>query len=211
MKATWAILIVTLLTWAVSLFASITMQNTEFILYLATTPFLLATIIFIHKKVQLPIPLLWGLAGLVIFHCLGGLIVLPDDVPTKGKSLLYNMWIIEDMIKYDQIVHAYGNALATWICWHLLRFSISTALKRNIEDIPARPVFLFLCFFAGFGIGGLNEVLEFGAAQTVPDNNVGDYENTGWDLVANTIGGGITVFLIWLKNRNRRMPAAKKK
>lgn len=38
------------------------------------------------------------------------------------------------------------------------------------------------------GFGALNEVVEFCATLLVPDTNVGDYANTGWDLVSNFAG-----------------------
>ncbi|MFY7874520.1 MAG: hypothetical protein ACOVQM_03685, partial [Pirellula sp.] len=40
----------------------------------------------------------------------------------------------------------------------------------------------------GMGFGALNEVIEFIAVLTIPNTNVGGYENTGWDLVFNLIG-----------------------
>ena len=123
-----------------------------------------------------------------------------------------HFWIIPEKLKFDQAVHAYGNGVATWLCWNLLRYSIAIVVKTDIKDIPARPMFLIVCFLAGVGVGALNELLEFGATQTVPgDTNVGGYVNTGWDLVANTLGGAITIFLIWLKRRDGRLPSACKK
>ena len=44
-----------------------------------------------------------------------------------------------------------------------------------------------LCAAAGSGFGALNEVVEFIAVLTIPETNVGGYENTGWDLVANLV------------------------
>jgi hypothetical protein len=40
------------------------------------------------------------------------------------------------------------------------------------------------------GFGALNEVVEFIATRFM-ETNVGDYENTGWDLVANLAGAAI--------------------
>lgn len=53
-----------------------------------------------------------------------------------------------------------------------------------------RPTFgmLTLCAAGGMGFGALNEVIEFIAVLTIPNTNVGGYENTGWDLVANLVG-----------------------
>lgn len=212
MKQHWAVLIFTVGFLATAFIASVLLGSKEFMLYLALAPFLVAGAGFLHVKIKLPVSMLWALSGLMVVHCFGGLVTLPANLPTEGKHLLYNFWLIPQKLKYDQVVHAYGNALATWMCWHLLRYSIAVAVKIDIKDIPAKPVFLILCFLAGTGISALNEVLEFGATQAVPgDHNVGGYVNTGWDLVSNTVGGGITVFVIWLKRRDGRLPAVHKK
>lgn len=211
-KQAWAVVIFTVLFLLAALAFAIAQGSKEFMLYLGVTPFLIGAIAWIHRKIELPISMLWALSVLGLVHCLGGLIVLPEHLPTSGNTpYLYNLWLIPEKLKFDQVVHTYGNALATWLCWHLLRYTISVALKTKLEDIPARPVFLILCFLAGLGVGALNELLEFGATQTVPgDTNVGGYVNTGWDLVANTVGGGIVVFWIWLKRRDKRLPDVRK-
>jgi hypothetical protein len=38
------------------------------------------------------------------------------------------------------------------------------------------------------GFGAANEVVEFIASQMIAGTNVGGYINTGWDLVANSLG-----------------------
>lgn len=212
MRQDWAALIFTAGFLVAALIAAIILDCKEFMLYLALAPFMVGFIAYLYRKINLPVSMLWALSALVVVHCIGGLTTLPSHFPTEGKPFLYNLWLIPGKLKYDQIVHAYGNGLATWMCWNLLRYSISMAVKTDIKDIPARPVFLLLCFLAGTGFSALNEVLEFGATQAVPgDHNVGGYVNTGWDLVFNTIGGGIAVFMIWLKRRDGRLPAVNKR
>jgi hypothetical protein len=46
------------------------------------------------------------------------------------------------------------------------------------------------------GVGAANEVVEFLATRVLPETNVGGYENTGWDLVSNTVGCLIAAVLI---------------
>jgi hypothetical protein len=60
---------------------------------------------------------------------------------------------------------------------------------------------LALCAAAGMGFGALNEVIEFIAVLTLPNTNVGGYENTGWDLVANLVGTIIAALVIRLGAR----------
>jgi hypothetical protein len=55
---------------------------------------------------------------------------------------------------------------------------------------------LVLCAAGGCGFGAFNEVVEFIAVLTIPNTNVGGYENTGWDLVANLVGSVSAAILI---------------
>ena len=42
----------------------------------------------------------------------------------------------------------------------------------------------------------LNEMIEFIATLTIPETNVGGYNNTGWDLVFNLIGCALAAIII---------------
>ena len=48
------------------------------------------------------------------------------------------------------------------------------------------------------GVGALNEIIEFIAVLSVPDNNVGGYYNTVLDIVFNTIGALFAVVGFYL-------------
>jgi hypothetical protein len=105
--------------------------------------------------------------------------------------VLYSLWLIPEHLKYDQIVHAFGFGVTTWVCW------------QGLQAIhPAeRPTFgrLVLAGSASLGFGALNEVIEFIATRLIENTNVGDFVNTGWDLVSNLVGATIAVVLIgWL-------------
>jgi hypothetical protein len=46
----------------------------------------------------------WGLV-----HMAGGLIAVPETWPVNGEHrVLYSLWLIPDLLKYDHVVHAYG-------------------------------------------------------------------------------------------------------
>ena len=45
-------------------------------------------------------------------------------------------------------------------------------------------------WLAGMGVGAFNEVVEFFTTLVLEDTNVGGYQNTGRDLVANHARGG---------------------
>jgi hypothetical protein len=100
-------------------------------------------------------------------------------------------------LRYDQVVHAYGFGITTWLCWHILQSALQSP-----GGTPVRPTIgiLALCVAAGMGFGALNEVVEFAMTMVLPETNVGDYANVGWDLVSNLVGGIIAVTIIrWRK------------
>ena len=63
-------------------------------------------------------------------------------------------------------------------------------------SVPPSFLILMLCVAGGMGFGALNEVVEFFATRLLPDTNVGDYENIGWDLVANLAGSLVAAAVI---------------
>ncbi|MCC7145230.1 MAG: hypothetical protein IT443_02155 [Phycisphaeraceae bacterium] len=177
-----------------ALLAALLTGNREFIFYLATMVLIIALMLLVHARVRLPAAALaalslWGLA-----HMAGGLLPVPAAWPINGtQRVLYSLWLIPDYLKYDQVIHAYGFAVATWICW--LGMSASLGVARPTLGL------LFLAALAGMGLGALNEVVEFIATLTLPNTNVGGYVNTGWDLVANTTGATLAAILIRLRLR----------
>jgi len=171
--------------------------NREFVFYIVIMLVLIGVVTAVHHTVNLPIALLWALSIWGLAHMAGGLAVLPKGWPYNGdQPVLYSWWIIPDRLKYDQIVHAFGFGVTTWMCWHGLQASL-----RRAFDIQLKPTFglLVLSAAAGVGFGALNEVIEFIAVLTIPNTNVGGYENTGWDLVANLIGASVAALIIWLR------------
>ncbi|MBK5228543.1 MAG: hypothetical protein JJE05_08555 [Actinobacteria bacterium] len=50
-------------------------------------------------------------------------------------------------------------------------------------------------FFVGLGFGAINETIEFLITLLPGDSNVGGFSNTGWDLVANTLGAATASLL----------------
>lgn len=180
-----SVLAFTTLYMAVWLVASFISNNDEFVFYFIVMCVLILAVGAVHLHVRLHIGALWGLSLWGLAHMAGGLMPVPASWPIKGDThVLYNWWIVPGMLKYDQLVHAFGFGLVTWICWQSLR----GALARR--GVIVKPTFglLTLCVAAGMGFGAANEVVEFAATLMLPGTNVGGYENTGWDLVANLVG-----------------------
>jgi uncharacterized membrane protein YjdF len=162
--------------------------NQEFIFYIAVMVVLVATVAWVHLRVGLHPGCVWMLSLWGALHMAGGLVQVSD-----GIGVLYNLWIIPERLKYDQLVHAYGFGVATWVVWQGI--CVGRAIPRPTTGM------LFIAFCAGMGLGALNEVIEFIAVLTMPKTNVGGYVNTGWDLVANAAGAFVAVLAIRVFSR----------
>ena len=195
------ILFFTSLYIAPALYTSLSGGKMEFVLYVAVMGVLLIPVLVLHHRVKLHPAALWGLSLWGLAHMCGGLVEVPTGWPTASDSrVFYNWWIIPERLKYDQVVHAFGFGLTTWICWQALAWSLN---KSGAETLPTFGL-LTLCVAAGMGFGALNEVVEFVATLTVPETNVGGYINTGWDLVSNLVGCLIAAILIWAVSFNSK-------
>lgn len=177
--------------------AAVVLRNGEFLFYILTMLALVAAVAAVHRRVSLSLGALWGLSLWGLLHMIGGLVPIPDQWPHSGQPVVYSLWLIPGHLKYDQVIHAYGFGITTWVCWQGLRKAARVQ----------RPTFglLVLAGAASLGFGALNEVIEFAATLLMPETNVGGYINTGWDLVSNLVGVVIAMVLIGLVQR----PAAR--
>ncbi len=177
------VLVFTVLYLGVAAPVALSRHDAEFLLYIAALVVILVGVLSFHLRVGLHPASLWGMSLWGLAHLCGGLWRIGEPV-----GVLYGLWLIPERLRFDQVVHAYGFGMASWLCWQGLR-----VLLRD-----PRPRFgpLLLCAAAGMGFGALNEVLEFAATETLPETNVGGYVNTGWDLVANLVGAVLAVILI---------------
>ncbi len=198
----WPVAVFTGVYLGVALVGVLLAGNLEFLFYIAVMLVLVAAIWLVDRRVVLSGGVLWALSMWGLAHMAGGLFVPPDSWPiNEGSRVLYSVWIIEDRLKYDQVVHAYGFGVTTWLCWQCLR----AGLVARGASATASPGLMVLVAAAGMGFGALNEVVEFTATLLVPETNVGGYQNTGWDLVANFVGVVVAALLIWA--REGRAPA----
>ncbi|MAS93894.1 MAG: hypothetical protein CMO55_11935 [Verrucomicrobiales bacterium] len=169
-------------------------RNYEFLLYLAVMSLIIVAVLGVYRRAGLSRALLWGFSLWGLAHMIGGLAPIPDTWHTADTTgVFYNWRIIPGYVKYDQLVHGCGVGLVTWLCWQAL-----ASRTRSRDGGPLQPTLgmLGICATGGMGFGALNEVIEFFATMIIPQNNIGDYQNTGWDLVANLIGAVITAILI---------------
>jgi hypothetical protein len=168
--------------------------NYEFLAYIAIMLILAWVVRVVHRRVALPRSLIWCLSIWGALHMAGGLMPLPASWDVGGLSpVLYNWHIAGPYFKYDQVVHAFGFGITTWVCWCGVR-----ALAPGVQPTLGA---LTLCAAAGMGFGALNEVIEFAITLLVPENNVGGYLNTALDLVYNFLGTLIAAGALHLRGK----------
>ncbi len=190
----WPVAAFTFSYLGAALIVAILRGNLEFLFYIAVMLILIGVVWVVHRSVGLSSGVLWGLSVWGLAHMAGGLLVVPAGWPVNsGSRVLYTLWLIPGRLKYDQVVHAYGFGMTTWVCWQGLR----AAIERRAGAVAPSFGLLVLSATAGLGFGALNEVVEFIATLLVPETNVGGYRNTGWDLVANLVGVTVAATLIW--------------
>ncbi len=123
-----------------------------------------------HAAARFSRALLGMLVALGVLHLAGGL------VPSSG-GVLYDYWLVDGVLRYDQAVHVFGSVTATWASWQLVGAYL------DLGRTPPRAQALIACL-GGMGKGAINEVVEFVSGGRY----VGGYLNTGWDLVFDLAG-----------------------
>lgn len=130
------------------------------------------------------------LVGLAVWgfgHLAGGLVPLD----AAGDRILYNAVFLR-WGHFDNVVHFIGFGTAGIGVWEASR-----------SWLPVRPGHRFgtavIVCLLGQGVGAVNEVVEFGASHALAATNVGGYENTGRDLVANLLGSALAGW--WVSRR----------
>ena len=73
----------------------------------------------------------------VLLWFMGGLVPAPGSWPTNTEAgsggVLYNLWFIPHKLKYDQVVHAYGFGVTTWIWW----LGLSAILVGRLSELTS--------------------------------------------------------------------------
>ncbi len=162
--------------------------NYEFILYVLTMAGLIWLVATSLRKAEYPPAMLWALSVWGLAHMAGG------GLPVGG-SVLYNLELLPlvrtenfMILKYDQLVHAYGFGVTAWVLHHLL--------TRHFPETRGTATALVFPALASMGLGATNEIIEFAAVLAVPDTNVGGYYNTALDLCFNALGAVVAMALI---------------
>jgi len=167
--------------------------NSEFIWYVLTMLLLIGLVFRIARESRFPPALLWGLSFWGLAHMAGG------GVPV-GETVLYGVQLLPlggegelRILKYDQLVHAYGFGVTAWMLWHLMNAHFPSL--RGTRTIIVYPA------LASMGLGAANEIVEFAAVLIFPKTGVGGYYNTALDLVFNALGAGLAMAVVGVASR----------
>lgn len=176
--------------------------NYEFVFYGAVLLAIIGGVVWMDRRVSLPLPVLYGLALWGLVHLLGGTIPIGARWAEPGSSgTLYNLRVAWWLPKYDQVVHALGFATASLAGWRGLVVASGGRIRAGFGG-------LFAMAMIGMGLGAMNEVIEFTATRIMPETNVGGYDNTGWDLVSNLAGCLLAALWVRMRPGFGRGPAA---
>lgn len=153
---------------------------------------LLTALVMWFRTQPLPALIAIGLAFDGAAVLAGGLVQVGNDVLFNASIGPQSSALHTHVFQFDHLVHSYGSFIGTLALWTLLAPPTSTA--------TARRNLIAFCLLAGIGLGGVNEMIEFLATIAHSGAHVGGYTNTGWDLVANTVGATVAALVI------RRLP-----
>lgn len=200
-KQQWAVLLSSLAYIIPFTIYYVAIRDYEFLWYIGVLLGFLLLILFTVSRTGFTPIILWALSLWGFLHMAGG------GIPV-GDSVLYGYTLIDiysdggefSILKYDQVVHAFGFAVATIVAHHVMRPRWQHGESKKLLYVGAA--------LAGMGLGSLNEIVEFIAVLAAPETGVGGYYNTALDLVFNTIGATLAAcFLAW-RNREYAVTAA---
>ena len=165
-------------------------KNYEFIIYVGVIIVCLALIAATLFKARYSFATLIGLTVWSAMHLSGGTFHI-------NGTLLYEIILIPlsqkyPILRYDQLVHTWGFAIATLTMFDVLR----PLLKENLKGYIALSIVVIM---AGLGVGAFNEIVEALVAVMVPESGVGDYVNTALDLIADLVGSILAMLFIKLR------------
>ena len=130
-----------------------------------------------HRLAGFSPALCGALAVCGLLHVAGGLLPSPDP----AAPVLYETWLVPQVLKYDQVVHFSTTAVLTVALWAV----VGVWIDHGRCGPAARAL---LAGLAALGFGAVNEGFEFLSALAFADNFVGGFVNAGWDIVFNTFG-----------------------
>ena len=192
-KGEWALILFTLGYILIYTIYYLSRKNYEFLIYVGVLVFFAVLILATLRKTNFDYITLWGLSIWGLLHMSGGSLRIGDGVLYALEVFKFLNVGDTYVLKFDQVVHAFGFGVTTLVAYHIL--------KTRIKNMH-RGLLYGLCVFIAMGAGALNEIVEFLAVAILPKTGVGGYFNTGLDLVFNGLGSLIAVIFIHFYYKN---------
>lgn len=187
-RSEWFVIAFTLLYVFAYAIYYINIGNFEFLWYIAVLLFFFGLIFATLKRTKFDGLILWGLSIWGLLHMSGGGLIVNGDV-------LYNLQIVylfdlgdTFVLKFDQLVHMYGFFVTAIVAFHILR--------TKVKSKPNWPLIYVISALVSMGLGAVNEIVEFIATISIAAVNVGGYYNTALDIIFNTIGAFLAIFVM---------------
>ena len=166
--------------------------NLEFLFYAATVVIFLGILHRTQATFGYSDLALWGVITWVVLHILGGLWQLDGEV-LYSKMLVPLIAEPYSVLKYDQVGHAFCEFVVSLLMWRGVLYASRADASRSL--------LIFITVLAATAVGGFNEIIEFIATVSLPNTNVGGYENTAIDIISNMLGALLAIPFLRLPNR----------
>ena len=163
-------------------------DNYEFLYYTGLMSFLIILTAIYYKKLNLTKPILLGLTALGFIHVLAGNLYL-------GETRLYDLYLIDNILKFDNVVHMLGGFMIAMVLNKILRPYTITKEHKPLY-------FLIILVLLTLGVGAAYEIIELLAVLFLnAATQVGDYLNNAFDIVFNAIGAIIACTALHKKHK----------
>jgi uncharacterized membrane protein YjdF len=181
--------IITYVYLLIILIINIIQGNMEFLGYAIVIGLLYLLLLRFDKTYKFPPLYIWLFVIWIILHFLGGNLIINGTKLYDYILLpLFNGGGELVLLKYDQVMHFYTYIVIGMLCYH--------ALKKHTKKETTKKTVAIFAALAAMGIGGINEVLEFGMVLFAnAAAAVGGYTNTALDICFNTIGAIVGVWI----------------
>ncbi|MEK6822451.1 MAG: hypothetical protein AABY13_01370, partial [Nanoarchaeota archaeon] len=168
-------------------------RNYEFVVYMSTIVFFLFIVMSTNHKLFVPKGAWWALTALAFSHLLGGMVYV-------GTTRLYDLMLVPlstvyPVLRYDQLVHAFG-----FVCVTLFLYFMTRSWRGGM--LRGRTIVLFLSALFLIAVG--HETYEEIISILIPATGIGDFTDTAIDLVFDMAGGSLALGALWLAERSKK-------
>ena len=169
--------------------------NFEFVYYTVLMAALIYIVFVLDQKFQLGPFIVMNLSLLGFLHLAGG------NYTLHGVRL-YDVYLIQGFLRYDNIIHTYGTFTATLALYNVMLPFTHERVTHNFGIFSLQLVLMSI------GIGALNELVEFFAVIFLgASEQVGGYANNALDLLFNTVGAIMACIVIYgYRHRQHLLP-----